>query len=515
VKRILFKLDILKEKMKKITISKSFFEKLAIIYVICPIIVFLFGWTRFYIALITTGLLVYATYKFIKKNVLNDDKIIYIDLRILFTIIVILGIWCWTSGIGGFFVQRWDHHARNAVFRDLITYDWPVIYPKTGNGLVYYFTFWMIPALIGKIAGWTVANIALLVWSILGVILVYLGLCFVLKATTSKKLIVLLIVFIIWSGLNVAGLGIADVLGYNNFTVSGAYGWADALGGYQYTPNTGLMKWVFNQTIVPWLLTTLFLLHKDDISVYAYIGVLMLPYGPLPFVGIFLIMVLWAFSKIRKNKIILILKKSFSIPNICSILAIVPIFYTFFKCNVAANGDAANSGFGLYVPLNAFNYKYFIVLLLFFILEFGIYSLLIWKKYKTDAMFWIVNALLILIPCFRLGSGRDFCMRVSIPELFILMVYVIGYLFDIKGEFSKNITAQFLIIVLAIASLGTIGDYGEDIKEIRAAGHFPVVADDVKTFEGHQVYNDPEVWYTINFLTPYPKEKAFYKYISK
>ena len=153
MKRILFKLDILKEKMKKITISKSFFEKLAIIYVICPIIVFLFGWTRFYIALITTGLLVYATYKFIKKNVLNDDKIIYIDLRILFTIIVILGIWCWTSVIGGFFVQRWDHHARNAVFRDLITYDWPVIYPKTGNGLVYYFTFWMIPALIGKIAG--------------------------------------------------------------------------------------------------------------------------------------------------------------------------------------------------------------------------------------------------------------------------------------------------------------------------------------------------------------------------
>lgn len=84
----------------------------------------------------------------------------------------------------------------------------------------------------------------------------------------------------------------------------------NALGGYQYTPNTGLMKWVFNQTIVPWLLTTLFLLHKDDISVYAYIGVLMLPYGPLPFVGIFLIMVLWAFSKIRKNKIILIFKRA-------------------------------------------------------------------------------------------------------------------------------------------------------------------------------------------------------------
>ena len=35
---------------------------------------------------------------------------------------------------------------------------------KSNEILVYYFTFWMIPALIGKIAGWTVANIALLVW---------------------------------------------------------------------------------------------------------------------------------------------------------------------------------------------------------------------------------------------------------------------------------------------------------------------------------------------------------------
>ena len=182
---------------------------------------------------------------------------------------------------------------------------------------------------------------------------------------------------------------------------------------------------------------------------------------------------------------------------------------------MAANGDAADSGFGLYVSLKDFNYRYFFVLLLFCFLEFGVYSLLIWKKYQKDMLFWIVNVLLILIPYFRLGSGRDFCMRVSIPGLFILMIYVIGYLFDIQGEFCKNIIAQFLIIVLAIASLGTIGDYGEDIKEIRATGHFPVVADDVKTFEGHQVYNDPEVWYTINFLTPNPKKKLFYKYISK
>ena len=126
-----------------------------------------------------------------------------------------------------------------------------------------------------------------------------------------------------------------------------------------------------------------------------------------------------------------------------------------------------------------------------------------------------MNILLILIPNFRLGSGHDFCMRASIPGLFIIMFYVIDYLFNVKGEFSKCLAAQCLIITLTIAGLGTLGDYGMDIKEIKTAGHFPVVADDVKTFEGRQVYNDPEVWYTINFLTPDPCGKTFYKYFAR
>lgn len=500
--------------MRKIRIPRSLFEKIAIIYVICPIIVFFFGWTKIYIALVASGLLLFSVFKVFKRKLLNDE-IIYIDFKLLILIIAVLGIWCWTSGIGGFFVQRWDHHARNAVFRDLISYDWPVIYKKTGNGLVYYFTFWMIPALIGKVAGWTAGNIALLIWSIWGIILVYLGLCFALRAMTAKKMMVILLIFITWSGLNILGLGIADVLGTNNFSVGGAYGWADFLGGYQYTPNTGLMKWVFNQTIVPWLLTTLFLLNKDEVSLYAFWGILMLPYGPLPFIGIFLTMILFTITKLKKRKVLCIIKDAISIENICSVLAIVPIFYFFFKCNVAANGDAANAGFGLYIPLKEYNYKYFLVLILFVFLEFGIYSLLIKNKYKKDKLFWVVNILLILIPNFRLGSGHDFCMRASIPGLFIIMFYVIDYLFNVKGEFSKCLAAQCLIITLTIAGLGTLGDYGMDIKEIKTAGHFPVVADDVKTFEERQVYNDPEVWYTINFLTPDPCGKTFYKYFAR
>ena len=69
----------------------------------------------------------------------------------------------------------------------------------------------MIPALIGKVAGWTAGNIALLIWSIWGIILVYLGLCFALRAMTAKKMMVILLIFITWSGLNILGLGNAEI----------------------------------------------------------------------------------------------------------------------------------------------------------------------------------------------------------------------------------------------------------------------------------------------------------------
>ena len=67
--------------MRKICIPRSLFEKIAIIYVICPIIVFFFGWTKIYIALVASGLLLFSVFKVFKRKFLNDE-IIYIDFKI-------------------------------------------------------------------------------------------------------------------------------------------------------------------------------------------------------------------------------------------------------------------------------------------------------------------------------------------------------------------------------------------------------------------------------------------------
>lgn len=511
-------------KEKKIQLSIINILIISILYVALPIIVFFIGWLKIYISIPLCILLIYSIFLFIKSSKVQlSEKFLILDKKIVIFTLLLLLLWVYFSGIGGFWVQRWDQNARNAVLRDLIDYSWPVIFPETGNALVYYFIFWMIPALVGKLFGWCAANIALLIWSYLGIILMMLLLCYFLKLNSLKKVITFVTILIFWGGLCFLTWALMDAIGWHYFGLGSGYGWTDLITdyknpsyGYQFTPNTGLIKWVFNQTIVPWIITCIYLIRRGNIKEYAFIGLLMLPYGPIPFIGLFLLMIADAIIYLKNNNIVLLVKESLSLCNILGIISIVPIFYLFFKCNVAANGGVENGGFGLYVPLCDFTLKRILVLILFYIEEFGLFAILIYNDFKKNNLFWAVIVSLILIPNFKIGIAHDFCMRACIPALFILMTMVIEHFNKIyDGILTIKLNTILLIIVLAFASLNTIGDYLIDIKTIRTTKQFPYKEDNVITFSHRPVYNDPEIFYTINFLTPNPEDTIFFKYLSR
>ena len=489
---------------------------IAIGYLILPIIIFFFGWLKLIVAVIASLLLIYCAYKFI--NMVEDiNGYIMVNKKAFICMIVVISIWVLTSGIGGFWVQRWDHHARNAVLRDLIDYSWPVIYPETGNALVYYFVYYMIPALAGKLFGWHVANCILALWSIIGIVLAMLFVCKYLNIHSLREISLAVVVLLVWGGLCVIAMQLMDVLGWGTYGLGGGYGWtngiSDSLGanyGYQYTPNTGLIKWVYNQTIVPWLSTAIFLCNKSKISAYAFLGLIILPYAPFPFIGMFVLMVALAFVKGRETSFVKVIKESISMCNILSIVVIVPIFYLFFQCNVAAGS------FGLYTPVNLFTLKRLMVLLLFYFIQFGVYSILIYKQYKSEPLFWIINISLMVLPLFKVGTSGDFGWRSSTPGLFILMIMVIQYILEHRAnDVLVNVRLSLLIVMLSFSSLSALEDYFTDFKEMRLAGQCIVLADDVKTFSTRPVYGDPEVFYTINYLVPEPNNKAFFKYIAR
>ncbi len=113
---------------------------LAVGYIILPICLFLIGWTKFYIAVIGCVLLVYFGTRFI-----NDIKETEISItsngRFWIIALALIAIWTLFSGIGGGAYQTGDFKLRNAVFRDLCTYNYPVIYDMQKN-LSLFRLFW-------------------------------------------------------------------------------------------------------------------------------------------------------------------------------------------------------------------------------------------------------------------------------------------------------------------------------------------------------------------------------------
>lgn len=489
----------------------------AYLYMVIPIVIFFIGWLKLYWGILFSGILLFGLFYFMKRRY-KEDEYFSIELKAVVLIAAAVAVWVFLSGIGGYFYQSWDFHGRNMIFRDLVEYSWPVIYPETGNALVYYHIFWMFPALVGKIfgktLGWGAANLTLYFWSFFGILISMLLICKLLRLYRTKKVLLMLYIFIFWSGLNILGEIYMATKGYAGFSVlGGGYGWPDSITAYQYTPNNALLEWVFNQTIVPWIAVPLFLQEKR-MDILAYLGLCVLPFAPFPFVGLFIIFAVWAVAQIigfvRKKEYKELFKTVFSIPNIAAILSVFPVFLFFFGCNKVANGSMGIGGIGWYIEPDNFTIKHFEILIVFYILEFLIYSVVLFKDHKRNLLFYAANLVLLICPLIRIGTARDFCMRASIPALLFLMILVMDKL---NKAWEEKLSGSILILVsiIGISSLSAISDWGAALNIITTTGKYPYIADDWVTLCDQNALD----YFAINFVTEKPESKVFYKYLAK
>lgn len=499
-------------KGKGICVSSKKLVIAAYCYMVIPIIIFLIGWLKIYVGITLSAVLLFGLFYFVKKRY-KKDEFFYIEMKAVCIMLLVICIWVFLSGVGGYFCQRSDLHWRNAIFRDLIDYSWPVIYPETGNALVYYYIFWMLPALVGKALGWEAANFSLFLWTIIGIFISMLLLCKTLRAFSMKRALTVTTIYVFWSGLNIIGMIYMAMKGFGSGGIlGGGFGWPDYVSGIQYTPNNALLEWVFNQTIVPWVAVSLFLQEKR-IDNLAYLGLCMLPFAPLPFVGFFVIAVSWALTQaihfIRKKEYKDLLVNIFSIPNVSVILPVFFVFLLFFTCNTAVNGSAGVGGIGWYIKPEYFTIEHLKTLILFYIIEFLCYSVLCYKEYRKDVIFYAVNISLFIFPLIRIGTGRDFCMRASIPALFILMVMVIQKICMAQQEV-LSIRTGILIALISISAVGAIGDWSWSLIQIKNAGEYPLWADDIVTLSNRNLEDAG-----INFLVRIPKEYTFFRFLAR
>jgi len=405
---------------------------ISVIYIALPVFIFLAGWLRLIVAVPVCIVFLISVFMMLRNR---PEPVAWhltkAQLGVVIASLILLAIWVFLSGQGGFTFQNSDYQCRNAIFHDLIERSWPVVYDYSKQNaaaglsiagssnfavLTYYIAFWLPGALVGKLFGWYAANAFLYFWSFLGLAMV----TYYLFRTLRRTNILSVLILIFFSGL--------DVIGYywSRRAFPAPFEHIEWWSGLQYSSNTTLLFWVFNQTIAIWLAILLIMNLKNSRSLFFLYAMLLL-HGPFPFLGM-LPIVLWKayqgfpldFRKKNEQRINVVrifflwfwngIRRAITFENVCGGISVLLIIYGYLSNNISAGTTGLN---GLTT-----NYYFFIVF------ECGLYLLFLYIEHGKKPFYWICVGSLLLIPFFRVGVSQDFCMRVSIPALFMIQIMI-------------------------------------------------------------------------------------------
>jgi hypothetical protein len=425
-------------------------------YLVLPFLIFCLGFIKIYLAVPVVLLFAWLAYRNFRQHS-RDERQLIIPYKTLVITLALTLVWVWLSGIGGFAFQNTDFHIRNAIFRDLITHDWPVRYfsdplsPTTPYTLIYYIGFWLPAALVGKLGGWLAANIALYVWTVLGILLALSLVAFKVKLSLPK----LLLLFVFFSGMDALGSAIklaAIPDSYNPLwpPISSIEWWVFNL---QYSSFTTQLYWVFNQALPAWICMAL-LFTVADRSKLLLLWALCCFFAPLPAIGMFPFVLLKIphslfesyhierqllpnnfkefFTRLRKDIIDL-----FTLENILGGGIVLAVTFFYFASNVQAKVTAVKEQESI---------RWF-ALVIFVLFEGLILWGVLYKHNRSNLYWYLTGLLLVTIPLIRIGSAQDFCMRGSIPMLFCLLLLTAEVL---AGQ--KSSLRTFVIFLLIIGA---------------------------------------------------------------
>ena len=458
------------------TISPLFIYKSCILYLVLPIIFFFIGWLRIGIGILLSSLLLLSSYFFIKKikELIAEDAVIVLSKEYFFTFIILFLFLLSTGNTG--FIGSWgvDIPWRNAIYQDLIRYSWPVIYDYSHSMLCYYMMFWLVPAKITALLGLNEvgSNVILFIWMYIGLLLVFFLLCNILRVDRNH-VIYIAILFLFFSGINTIGMLIKSIFINPDpliGDVPGRLGWSFADYDINGMRSVYIIRSVFlciadvyNQFFAIAISTFLFLRFKMNVDCIAFIGLLALPYSPIGFIGFFIVVLFQYLVTLLNGKnesLMHCFRSFFSLTNILSILAIIPVFYLYFSMNVHASSlltkpGSSNVGF-LYVALDQYNIFRVAMLIVYYISYFGLYTYLLFPYYKKSSLYWSVIFCLLVFPFFKIGGGEDFNYNATICPFLILFTLIAEILINMLKFHQVSMRGIVLTSLLSIAMLTPI-----------------------------------------------------------
>ena len=468
-----------KKSSDKISISYNAFFVMAACYLVIPAAIMILGWIKLLIALPAALLLILSLVFAIKgESALSKDRVLELPKKQFIAIVVFSVLATIVIGVGEIVAPMYDHAFRRAMLRDLINYDWPIYYdlslqsnpvvnemlPDCTVAYSYYSTFWMIPAVLGKLFGFMFGNIVLVIWSAFGIFLILTGVTFFTKKFTYASMVML----ICYSGL--------DAIPYFFYMFTGTEDWMWLEGWTEhisFISNINNLLNVFNQCIPCWLIVILLMTCKSNKHIGLIAGV-MFTYSPWATIGV---VPLAAYALLSKEKGI---RGLFSVANIVPALTILGCFAPMYMANSSAT-SVSGTTLSFYGSIG----KLLGALILVAVIEIAPSVLMTYKLFGKDKLLWVAAGTLLVLPLYKISNFNDLTMRGAMPAQFVLcvmLITVIGRFFsdntDKKGRFNgrftlKTIGCTLLLLVMSfiafqqllLVGLYTMNRANEDFTE--------------------------------------------------
>ena len=486
------------------------------IYLAFPMLIFLLGWCRPLIGIPLAGVCLGALVLGFRKRenyVELDWKPTLSDKWKLVIIAAVIFAWVALSGIGGYVWQNGDHAWRNRILQILVEYKWPPVTEE--RGLTYYIGTWLPAALVGKALGPDKAHTTLFIWVLLGVFLLYALICVWRRKIVLWPLIILvffggmdilgsniftedpirvfgvdhmewwiprqpyelqyssnttqlywvfnqsvpvwlavMLLFMdespgnmIWvcSLVTITStlpfVGMIPILIYYMFRRSEWYRPESVMQGWKMVLNNMASFQNLAGGGAVLIISFLYLIGNDNFTLFSdpaagENAVHLSVWLPWIFLLVMVIAVLllgtvviWICGK----------EKGYILRNTLYAMAafvLTMLFFGYLGTEKVGGNDV-----------------YRLTCVIFFVLlEAGIYLYLLFRDVEDKGLFNVVAVSLIAIPFIRIGTTGDFCMRASIPGLFIVMLWCI----DALGKKRKNLRIAILVICMVLGAVAPI-----------------------------------------------------------
>jgi hypothetical protein len=415
-------------------ISHKLLDVLSASWIAIGIMIFLLGWCHWYYSIPLTLAIIFCLYEVWKQGRRDVVEISRRQLWLSFAVCIIL---MWLCGIGGYMVQSADNYWRNAMFRDLVNYSWPVYDAATDLTKSYYLAFWMLPALVAKLFHSMEAGFFMqLVWLSAGFELLFLQMC----RWLGKVRVSYLLFFYLFSGMKIVECLLYYPVVDSSHTLTEIVNIVftnGTPGVFHAGPMVQFLYDPFNQTI-PLFLGMMLMLNDTRSRLLPFYYVLLLLYAPLPLVGLAPIMVYWIMRNLVQMRLVQRWSYIFNLENVIALLLLVVT-----ALYLMSNNQSGHKGLRDLTDLAPTVYGY----LIYIFFEFVIFMLVGYKVCRDKAMLWIGFATVCLFGWFQIGLHNDFCFRTNMPFIFILCLLVIKryYSSDAHSRMRKAILAMYLI----------------------------------------------------------------------